>query len=214
ATEGAVFGAPTGWERPLWYASNPSEQKIKYSYGKQSWWPAAKREALYCQSHVSLFELSPFTKIEISGAAAVDFLQKLCCSDIDVAVGQVRYTLMLNQRGGIEAEITLTRIDQDTFWLTSGAATRFKDLFWVKKQLDKEEDISIRDITEARAVLGVMGPRSRELMQSLCDTDFSDGGFAFSSFKPTKIAGCDVIATRLSFVGELGWEISVLIGNA
>jgi len=207
--QGAVFGAPTGWERPLYF----DKKGIQYSYGEQSWWPAARREALHCQQHVSLFELSPFTKIEISGVDAVGYLQRLCCGDIDIAIGLAKYTLILNQRGGIEAEITLSRIGLDTYWLTSGAATRFKDLFWVKKQLDKE-DVSIRDITDERAVLGVMGPRSRELMQGLCDTDFSDNRFAFSSFKAIKINDCDVIATRLSFVGELGWEISIPVAHA
>jgi len=211
--QGAVFGAPTGWERPLWYARDDEQKEIQYSYGEQHWWPAARREALHCQAHVSLFELSPFTKLEISGTDAVGFLQRLCCSDIDVDVGRAKYTLMLNRRGGIEAEITLTRISPDTFCLTSGAATRFKDLFWVKRRLDKE-DVSIRDITEDRAVLGVMGPRSRALMKNLCDADFSDDGFAFSSFKAIVIAGVDVIATRLSFVGELGWEISIPVAQA
>ena len=212
--EGAVFGAPTGWERPLWYAPDESEQSIQYSYGVQSWWPAARREALHCQHHVSLFELSPFTKIEISGGDAVGFLQRLCCSDIDVEIGRAKYTLMLNRRGGIEAEVTMSRIGTDAFWLTSGAATRFKDLYWVKKRLDREEGVSISDITDSRAVLGLMGPDSRELMQRLSDANFFDDGFAFSSFKPITIAGCNVIATRLSFVGELGWEISVPVAQA
>jgi len=207
--QGAFMGAPTGWERPLYYG----EEDIRYSYDEQSWWPAARREALHCQSHVSLFELSPFTKIEIAGDDAVNFLQRLCCSDIDVGVGRVIYTLMLNARGGIEAEITLSRIAQDTFWLTSGAATRFKDLFWLKRRLDKE-DVLIRDITEERAVLGLMGPESRALIQRISDADFSDDGFAFSSFKQVDISGCEVIATRLSFVGELGWELSVPVADA
>jgi len=211
--EGAIFGAPTGWERPLWYALEDNEQSIQYSYGEQNWWSAARREALHCQQHVSLFELSPFSKIEISGDAVVGFLQRLCCSDIDIAVGSVKYTLMLNPHGGIEAEVTLTRISLNTFWLTSGAATRFKDLFWVKRRLGKE-DVLIRDITEERAVLGLMGPRSRALMQSLSDDDFSDDGFAFSSFRQITIASSEVIATRLSFVGELGWEISIPVSQA
>ena len=211
--QGAVFGAPTGWERPLWFARENEAREIQYSYGEQNWWSAARRESLHCQQHVSLFELSPFTKLEISGVDVVDFLQRLCCSNIDVEVGRVVYTLMLNDRGGIEAEITLTRISPDIFWLISGAATRFKDLFWVKRRQDKEE-VSIRDITELRAVLGLMGPRSRELMQKLCEADFSDNGFAFSTFRTIKISGVEVIATRLSFVGELGWEISIPVAQA
>ncbi len=212
--QGGVFGAPTGWERPLYFASSEHEKNIQYSYGEQSWWPAARREALHCQAHVSLFELSPFTKIEMHGSDVVEFLQKLCCGDIDVRVGQAKYTLMLNHRGGIEAEVTLTKIDSNTFWLTSGAATRFKDLFWLKKHLDSERDVQIVDITEDHAVLGVMGPDSRKLMRRLSDSDFSDDAFAFSSARQIKIDGCEVMATRLSFVGELGWELSIPVRHA
>ena len=211
--QGAVFGAPSGWERPLYFARTEAEKTIQYSYSDQGWWPAARREALHCQLNVSLFELSPFTKLEISGPDVVEYLQKVCCSNVDIAVGRVIYTLMLNDRGGIEAEVTVSRLDDHCYRVTSGAATRFKDLFWLKK-CRANETIKITDITERYAVLGIMGPGSRNLMQALSDADFSEAGFAFSRFQSLTICGVQVVATRLSFVGELGWELSIPVEQA
>jgi 4-methylaminobutanoate oxidase (formaldehyde-forming) len=214
AQRGAVFGAPTGWERPLWFARNESETELRYSYGEQSWWPAARREALHCQNGVSLFELSPFSKIEIRGGRALPFLQRLCCGDIDIDPGRVRYTLMLNRRGGIEAEITVTRLGEDRFRIVGGAATRFRDLLWMRRNLGRDDDVEIVDMTEEFAVVGVMGPRSRELLRDLSDTDFCDRAFGFSSARTIGIDGCRLLAARLSYVGELGWELYIPVGNA
>ena len=214
AKQGAVFGAPTGWERPLWFAQTEAETEVHYSYGDQSWWPIARREALHCQQHVSLFELSPFSKIEVEGDDALDALQYLCSNNIDVKPGVAVYTFMLNHKGGIEAELTVTRLSKNRFWVTSGAATRFKDQYWIRKHLDANSDVRITDITETRAVIGVMGPKSRALMQSISSTDFSDEQFAFSTAQDIKIDGCPVHATRLSFVGELGWELSIPVAQA
>lgn len=214
ATKAAVFGAPGGWERPLWFATDADEAQMEYSYAAQCWWPAARREALHCQRHVSLFELSPFSKIEISGSAALTWLQALCCGDVDIETGRVLYSLMLNRRGGIEAEITLTRLSATRFRIISGAATRFKDLYWLRKHLDSAMDVKIRDVTEDYAVLGLMGPGSRALMQDLSTTDFSAAKFSFSSAQTIQINGCELSAVRLSFVGELGWELYLPVAQA
>ncbi|MDH3764131.1 MAG: FAD-dependent oxidoreductase, partial [Gammaproteobacteria bacterium] len=214
ADKGAVFGAPTGWERPLWYAADDAGAEPVYSYGAQSWWASATSEALHCQRRVSLFELSPFTKIEIDGGGALRFLQSMCCGDIDIEPGRVLYSLMLNRRGGIEAEITLTRLSGSRFRIVSGAATRFKDLYWLRKHLQSGNDVEIVDVTENFAVIGIMGPESRRLLQDLSDSDFSDQAFPFSTAGQLQIDTCDVFATRLSFVGELGWELYIPIENA
>ena len=212
--QGAVFGAPTGWERPLWFAKTEVEKQIQYSYGDQSWWPMAQRESLHCQQHVSLFDLSPFTKIEVEGNDSLDYLQHLCSNNIDVKVGVAVYTFMLNHRGGIEAELTVTRLTKNRFWITSGAATRFKDLHWVRKHSIAGSDVRITDMTETCAVLGVMGPKSRGLMQSVSNADFSNKQFPFSTAQKIYIDDCQVFATRLSFVGELGWELSIPVAQA
>jgi 4-methylaminobutanoate oxidase (formaldehyde-forming) len=214
ASKAAVFGAPTGWERPLWFAIDAAEAQLEYSYAAQCWWPAARREALHCQQQVSLFELSPLSKIEISGSDALTYLQTLCCSDVDIEAGRVLYSLMLNRRGGIEAEITLTRLSANRFRIVSGAATRFKDLYWLRKHRDSTIDVTIQDMTEDYAVLGLMGPGSRALMQDLSATDFSAAKFPFSSARTIQIDSCDLLAVRLSFVGELGWELYLPVAQA
>jgi 4-methylaminobutanoate oxidase (formaldehyde-forming) len=214
ARGGAVFGAPTGWERPLWYASSDGEADPDYSYGAQSWWPAARREALHCSRRVSLFELSPFGKFDIVGRDALAYLQSLCCTDVDIRPGRVRYSLMLNRRGGIEAEITLTRLSENRFRIVGGAATRFKDLLWLRRHLPAEMQVEITDVTEDYAVAGIMGPQSRKLLQDLCALDFDDGSFPFSSAREVRIDGCDLLATRISYVGELGWELCIPLKHA
>ncbi len=214
AGKAAVFGSPTGWERPLWFAAGAAEAQLEYSYAAQCWWPAAKREALHCQQRVSLFDLSPFSKIEVSGSDSLTMLQKVCCGDVDIEVGRVLYSLMLNRRGGIEADVTVTRLSADQFRIVGGAATRYKDCYWLRKQLDPDRDVKIRDVTEDYAVLGVMGPESRALLQTLSESDFSDAAFPFSSAQYIHIEGCDLLAARLSFVGELGWELYIPVAQA
>ena len=204
---GAVFGAPTGWERPLWFARDDGERDWGYSYGPQDWWDAAAREARHCRDYVSLFELSPFSKFEVQGEDALALLQRVCCSDIDVDTGRIRYTLMLNDGGGIEAEITVTRLGDQRFRVVGGAATRFKDLRWLQKHVREDETVRIDDVTENEAVLGVMGPNSRALLEDLSDSDFSDDAFPFSYVREIEISGIRLLAARLSYVGELGWEL-------
>jgi len=214
AQKGAVFGAPTGWERPLWFARDSAEAQFEYSYTTQCWWPAARREALHCQQRVSLFELSPFGKFDVSGEDALAYLQNLCCGDIDVETGRVVYSLMLNRRGGIEAEVTVTRLASNRFRIVGGAATRFKDGQWLQQNVDAGMNVNINDVTEDYAVLGVMGPASRALLEDLFDRDFSDAGFPFASARSLQSGDGELLALRLSFVGELGWELYIPVAQA
>ena len=206
--QGAVFGASGIWERPFYFGNNEQETQISYSYGDQSWWPCAKREAETLINHVGLIELSPFTKLKVKGKDAVNLLQHLCTNNVDVAVGRVIYTTMLNERGGIESEHTITRTAEDEFFLISGAVTRVKDLTRLQKQA-KGYQVAIEDHTFDLAVLGIMGPKSRELLQSLTDADLSKSAFPFASSKLINLGNIQVRATRISFVGELGWELYI-----
>ncbi len=214
AARGAVFGAPTGWERPLWYAVEADESALRYSHERQCWWPAARREARHCSAHASLFELSPFAKFEVRGPGALAWLQTLCCSDLDLAAGRIRYTLLLNERGGIEAELTVTRLAADRFWIVGGAATRFKDLEWLRRHLPDGGLVELRDRTDEYAVLGLMGPASRELMQAASGLDCRDTAFPFASARVFAIDGTEALALRLSYVGELGWEVYLPLAQA
>jgi 4-methylaminobutanoate oxidase (formaldehyde-forming) len=210
AEAGAVFGAPTGWERPLWFAKTDAERDFSYGFGEQCWWSAAAREAEATRERVALYELTPFTKIDVKGPEALRLLQHLCCNDVDVEVGRTVYTQMLNGRGGIEADVTVTRLGETTFRVVSGAATRWKDLAWIARGRDRiEATAEVFDATSAEAVLGIMGPKARDLLQSVTSADLSPEGHPFSASRRIDLGMAEVRATRVSYVGELGWELYV-----
>ena len=135
AAKGAVFGAAAGWERPFWYAADEDEAGFRYSYGDQAWWPAAAREARAMAEGVALLDLTPFGKFEVAGPDAEAFLQRLCANDVAVEPGHLVYSQLLNARGGIEADMTVTCLARDRYWLVGGAPTRQKDRAWLQRAL-------------------------------------------------------------------------------
>jgi 4-methylaminobutanoate oxidase (formaldehyde-forming) len=209
AARGAVFGAPADWERPLWFATEPDEQEMRYSYGDQHWWPMAAREAEQVRDAVGLFELSPFSKFLVAGDGACRMLQILCANNVDVPPGHIVYTQMLNRRGGIEADITVVRHSEDCFCIIGGAPTRYKDLAWLQRGADEDAAVSLTDVTSQFAVIGVMGPNARALLSRISDADLSREGFPYATTRHIEIGSTKVRASRVSFVGELGWEIYV-----
>ena len=215
AEAGAVFGAPTGWERPLWFAASEAEREFRYSFGPQCWWEAAAREAEAARDRVALFDLSPFTKIDLQGRDALALLQQLCANEIAVAEGGAVYTQMLNAGAGIEADITVTRTGETDFRIVSGAATRCKDIAWITRQRDR---LGLRacvfDATSIECVLGLMGPGSRALLQGLTNADLSPEAFPFATSRRIALGMAEVRATRVSFVGELGWELYIPVEYA
>ncbi|KIC21133.1 GcvT family protein [Leisingera sp. ANG-Vp] len=205
---GAAWGVGGAWERTRWFAQDEAEKALPYSVGPQSWQYVADREAQEMAADVSLIDLSMFTKIDVTGPDALALLQWVSTADMDVAEGRAVYTAWLNRRGGVEADLTVTRLGAARFRVTSGAATRRKDLYWLRKQARlKGFDVTLADATEAEAVIGVMGPRSRALLQKLSTDDWQ--AFPFSTARTVTVAGIEASATRISFAGELGWEISV-----
>jgi glycine cleavage system aminomethyltransferase T/glycine/D-amino acid oxidase-like deaminating enzyme len=210
ARAGAVFGAPAGWERPLWFAASEVERAFRHGFGPQCWWQAAAREAEATRDRVALYELSPFTKLDLRGRDALALLQQLCAGEVDVDEGTAVYTQMLNDRGGIEADVTVTRTGETAFRVVSGAATRQKDLAWIERQrLRLGLECGVFDASSAECVLGVMGPGSRGLMQGLTDADLSPAAFPFAASRRIGLGMAEVRATRISFVGELGWELYI-----
>ncbi|MGB0505574.1 MAG: GcvT family protein [Pikeienuella sp.] len=201
---GAVFGLTAGWERGLWFAKTEAEKSFPYSFGQQPWAHIAAREAQTMAAGASLLDLSPFTKIDISGPTALSDLQYLSCRSVDIAVGTTIYTGMLNDNGGFEIDLTITRTASDNFRLITGAATRWRDFAYLRRNLSQHSEIN--DVTEDEVVIGVMGDRSRSLLASLSNDDWNK--FAFSTTRSVEIAGAHATATRISFVGELGWEIA------
>lgn len=211
AAQGAVFGVTTGWERGLWYAREDSECNLPYSVGAQAWYPVACREAAEMAAGAVLLDLSPFGKFDVEGPGALAFLQRLTTTNMDVPVGRAVYTLMTNARGGIEADVTILRRGEAVFRITSGAATRWKDLAWLRRHAGGW-DVRISDVTEDEVVIGVMGARARDILSAVSPDDW--WAFPFSTAKSVSISGKNALATRLSFVGELGWELSIPVREA
>lgn len=206
ARHGAVFGLTGGWERGLWYAASDAERDLPYSVGDQPWWPVAVREAARMAEGTALLDLSPFGKFDVGGPGALDFLERLCTARMDRGPGRATYTTILNERGGIEADVTVTRFGSDRFRITSGAATRWRDLALLRRRA-RGLNVSVADVTEEEAVIGVMGAGSRAHLAAQSPDDWRE--FVFSTCRDVTIAGQPCRATRLSFAGEPGWEISV-----
>ncbi|MEM7237119.1 MAG: FAD-dependent oxidoreductase [Pseudomonadota bacterium] len=202
SAQGAAFGLTGGWERGLWYAQSKEEQSLPYTIGRQYWEPIAARETANLAEGTCLLDLSPFTKLRIEGPLALAGLNHLSTAQLDVVLGRAVYTQMLNQKGGIELDVTVTRVDKDAFHLTSGAATRQRDLAWLRRNLPIS--VTISDETEDYVVIGVMGAGSRELLTTLAE-EWVEKPFGHS--KIVSLAGVKCRATRISFVGTLGWEI-------
>ncbi len=209
ADDGAHFGVTASWERPLWFAQNEDERDLPYSTGAQPWWPIAKREAEVMANGTVLLELSPFTKLDITGADALTALSRLACANLDRPAGTATYSPLLNDHGGIEGDVTITKRKKGNYRVTSGAATRWRDRGWLRRNL--KGDIRITDVTDDWAVIGVMGAASRSILKTL-DPAWQDSGFGRIS--AIAIDGVNCLATRLSFVGELGWEIEIPTNDA
>ncbi|WP_306115818.1 MULTISPECIES: FAD-dependent oxidoreductase [unclassified Roseovarius] len=211
APAGAVFGVTAGWERGLWYAQNEQERDFPYSVGVQPWYPIVTREAAQMRAGAALIDLSPFGKFDIAGSGALAFLNHIACGQMDMPVGRTAYTQLLNSRSGIEADVTVSRLAPDYFRLTSGAATRWRDQALLRRASNGFE-VTVTDVTEREAVIGVMGAGSRATLAEIASDGFAE--FPFGTCRDVHIANIPCRATRLSFVGELGWEISIPVARA
>jgi len=205
AARGAVFGQTAGWERGLWYAEQDAERRIPYSIGAQPWEGFVRREAARMETGTVLLDLSPFSKFHVHGADALAFLDRIACSRMDVAEGRVVYTQLLNDRGGIEADVTVTRLSADRFRLVSGAATRWRDGALLRRAA-AGFDVTVTDVTEESCVIGVMGGGARDQLTAALGDHWQD--FPFATARTIPVARKDLRATRISFVGELGWELT------
>ncbi|GAA4716737.1 FAD-dependent oxidoreductase [Nocardioides conyzicola] len=204
AAAGALFGTRMGWERP-----NVFGPSLEYSWGKPSWLPWSAAEQRATRQDVAVFDQTSFSKYVVEGPDALAGLQWVCAADVDVPVGGCVYTPFLNARGTYEADLTVTRTGADEFLLVSSSATTVRDLDWLARH-----GVPARDVTESFSVLGVMGPRSRSLLASLSADDWSDEGFPFATSREVTIAGVEVRATRMTYVGEVGWELMVPVADA
>ena len=207
---GAVFGEKSGWERPNWFEPNAAlgdEALRPHGWAGQHWSPAIGTEALATRQAAALFDESSFAKIEISGAGALAFLQRLCANDLDRPVGSITYTQMLNTRGGIECDFTVTRLAEELFLIVTGTAFGNHDLGWIRAHLPADGSVRVRDITSSRACLGIWGPRARDILAPLTRDDLSNEAFPYLTAREITLAHVPVLALRVTYVGELGWEL-------
>ncbi len=205
---GAVFGEVAGWERANWFARPGQEREYRYSWGRQNWFENQRAEHMAVRTGVGLFDMTSFGKIRVEGRDAAAFLQKVCANDVDVAAGRIVYTQMLNDRGGIESDLTVTRLSETAFLLVVPGATLQRDLAWLRRHLGEAFAV-ITDVTAAEAVLCVMGPKSREVLQAVSPADFSNAGHPFGTAREIEIGMGLARAHRVTYVGELGWELYV-----
>ena len=209
---GAVFGETAGWERANWFAEPGQEREYRYSYGKQNWFENSGRECDAVRNGVALFDQSSFAKFTVSGPDALDVLDTLSVASIDVPAGRAVYTQWCNERGGIEADLTVTRLGDDDFWVVTSAASQTRDWAWLRRNC-RGRDVEIADVTDEWAVLGLMGPQSRDLLSRVTEAALDNESFGFGTAQHIDVAtsagSTAVLAVRMSYVGELGWELYV-----
>jgi glycine cleavage system aminomethyltransferase T/glycine/D-amino acid oxidase-like deaminating enzyme len=217
AALGATFGEKSMWERPNWFTSNESgagvadaatlEALRPRGWAGEHWSPAIGAEALATRTTAGLFDESSFAKIEVEGRDALALLQHLCANDVDRPVGSIVYTQMLNRRGGIECDFTVTRLADDRFLIVTGTAFGNHDLGWIRKHLPAEGDVRVRDVSSARACFGLWGPAARDILAPLTRDDISNEAFPYLMAREISVGEVPVLALRVTYVGELGWEL-------
>jgi glycine cleavage system aminomethyltransferase T len=212
AAAGAWFGSKMGWERPNCIAPqtvSPDERGVEYGWGRERWHDWVDDEQRATRSAVALFDQTSFGKLRVSGPDAVALLQRVCTADVDRPVGSAVYTGMLNQRGGYEADVTATRVGPSEYLVVTSAGSPVRDVDWLRRHRDPSWKVTVDDVTTAYAVFGVMGPRSRTLFSRLTATALDDAAFPFATSRELSVGPALVRATRITYVGELGWELLV-----
>ena len=211
SAQGACFGEKLGWERPNWFADLAKGEKAEdiYSYERQNWFDAVGREHQACRERVAMFDQSSFAKFLMVGRDAETALSWICANDVAKAPGQLIYTQMLNDRGGIECDLTAGRLSPTEYYIVTGTGFATHDFDWISRSIPDGLDARLIDVTSSNAVLSVMGPRSREVLQALTDHDMSNEAFPFGKVKRITVAGAPVLALRVTYVGELGFELHI-----
>mgnify|MGYP000849095477 CR=1 FL=1 len=207
---GACFGETAGWERAHWFSPDAQTPPVyDYGWGRQHWFLQSAAEHKAVRSGVGMLDMSAFGKFRVEGADAEAVLQRLCANDVAVPVGRIVYTQWLNARGGIEADVTVTRLAETSFLVITSAACAVRDFSWLQRHIPEEARCIALDVTSAEACLAVMGPRARALLQALTSADLANEAFPFGTARNIEIGMCLARAHRVTYVGELGWELYV-----
>jgi glycine cleavage system aminomethyltransferase T/glycine/D-amino acid oxidase-like deaminating enzyme len=209
---GACFGVSGGYERPMWFALNNEKSEFKYSYNYQNWYPAVEFESKNARENVGLFDLTTFSKYDLKGEKTHSELQKICTANIKNEIGRTTYTQMLNKDGGIETDLTVVCLEKNFFRIITSAANREHDKFHILKYLSKE--VEFKDVTDEIACFGIFGPKSRSLISKISKDDFSKENYKFGVGKKIKINNKEIWSQRLSYVGELGFELYIKMHEA
>ncbi len=220
--QGACFGEKLGWERPNWFADKSIGETARdvYTYGRQNWFDAVGREHLAARNAAVLFDQTSFAKFLVSGRDSLAALQWIAANNIDKPVGSVIYTQLLDARGGIQCDLTITRVGEDSFYVVTGTGFATHDFDWIKRNIAAGAgsgvgaDVRLTDVTDTRSVLSLMGPASREILSRVTNTDVTNLAFQFATMQNIQISGCDVMAIRITYVGELGFELHMAVADA
>lgn len=206
--QGACFGEKLGWERPNWFVQTGVQKaRDDYTFGRPNWFDAVAQEHRTVRERVAIFDQSSFSKFLVVGQDAEAELSWICANDIAKPVGTLIYTQMLNDAGGIECDLTVARLAQDRFYIVTGTGFATHDADWIVRNMTEGKDVHLVDVTSSRATLSVMGPRARDVLARVCRDDLGNEAFPFGTAREIFIEGAPVLALRLTFVGELGWEL-------
>ncbi len=207
--QGACHGVAFGWERPNWYAPEGKKVEYEYSYGRQNWFEYSAAEHKAVRENVTLFDQTSFAKFRLQGRDAESVLNWVCANNLSIKPGRLVYTQWLNEDGGIEADLTVTRIADDDYLVVTSGETETKDYDWLKSHIPDDAHCFLTNVTSSMAVISIMGPNARKLMQSLTPNDMSHEAFPFASSKEIEMGYGYLRASRITFVGELGWELYI-----
>ena len=211
---GAVFGEKLGWERPNWFAAAGEAAHDEYGFGRPDWFAAVAREHQAARERVALFDQSSFAKFQLRGLHAEQALSWLCANDVAKPVGSLVYTPMLNRNGGIACDLTVARVAKDCFYIVTGTGFATHDFEWISRHIPADLDARLTDVSSLYAVLALMGPAARRVLERVTHDDVSNAGFAFGQVRSLHVAGAPLLALRITYVGELGWELHVPVEYA
>ncbi|MCF6272245.1 MAG: FAD-dependent oxidoreductase [Rhodobacteraceae bacterium] len=212
--QGACFGEKLGWERPNWFAAPGETPKDIYSFERPNWFDAVAREHKAVREAAVLFDISSFAKFSLKGEGALTALNWIAANNVDRPAGSLIYTQMLNDAGGIECDLTITRLAEHAFYIVTGTGSATRDFDWISRNIPKELACKLTDVTASRAVLALMGPNARKILAAVTSVDVSNTAFPFATAQRIEIAGCPVLALRVTYVGELGWELHMPVEHA
>lgn len=212
--KGACFGEKLGWERPNWFATKGMEARDIYSFERQNWFETVGQEHKACREAAVIFDQTSFAKFTLKGPDAEGALSWIAANDVQKPVGSLVYTQMLNDRGGIECDLTAVRVALDEYYIVTGTGFATHDFDWIARNIPRGMNAQLVDVTSAYSVLSLMGPRARDILEKVTHSDVSNEGFRFGTARVIGIAGCPVRALRVTYVGELGWELHLPVEYA